>query len=238
MVSASCRPGITPIRGLLFQCAPCAVGGLIIAVIVTPINRFAFWAFAHVSKEIEKAAALSRIPSLANGDAPTSIVRVRDIARIAAAPKHRYPAPISRSSRHEVRHDASDVGLLRSFGANLLLRFFGVRKEAAARIVAGDEAANMTLIDRCHLPAAARASLCFNQFCALTMALYEALALLILIAKVWAPWSACAATARAQRRFQPMASQEVRKLVTEQVFSGNLLSATTLAEHGPIITRV
>jgi hypothetical protein len=61
------------------------------------------------------------------------------------------------------------------------------------------------------------------------MSLHETFA--VLITKIRTPSDPFTATARAQRRFQPMSSQEVWRLVTEQVFGGNLLPAATLAVH-------
>lgn len=76
----------TSILGLLRWCCPSAIAGLIIAIVIYPVDGFARRAFAHVGIEIVKDE-----PSFANGDAAPAIVFVPRLAMIGASPNHRYP---------------------------------------------------------------------------------------------------------------------------------------------------
>lgn len=101
-------------------------------------------------------------------------------------------------------------------------------------VVSADVLADNPSTGKGHLPTTARAKLGLNW---LPFVVAFEVARALLVAQIWAPGNALSAAASAKRRFQSVASQEVRRLVTEEVFGRNLLAAPTLAKHSPSVTR-
>ena len=235
VVSTTCNPRVAAVRSLLLECGPLAILGRVVAVTILTVERKPFRPFPHVRKEVQERTALSRVPSVTDGDSSAAVSRVGSVSRISASPEHRHPTLIGGCPRHAVRDDAGDIGLPGSLLTDDGLGLFRVANAEPGIVVAADEPPHRSMADGSHLTAAARAGHWLSVR-PLVVSCNEALAMLV--AKIRAPRNPLAAAARAQRRFQAMSSQEVRSFVTEQVFSGNFLATPTLALHRPIVARV
>lgn len=78
-----------PIVGLFKGGRPCAVAGLVVAVVFFSLQAETLWALPHVRKEVGE-----RLPALANGDAAPSVSRVRAKVRVGAPVDHVSPDSI------------------------------------------------------------------------------------------------------------------------------------------------
>ena len=237
VVSTAFAPAVIcwSIGGLFGHRRPAAVVRLVVAGTVATVKRHALRALPHIREKIEKATTAARFPSVTDGYAPATVSGVRSVAWVTAAPEHRHPTLVSGSARHAVWDDAGDVLLECSGGADLGLSFLGLTKHASSGVVSRDVLTDHSTAREGQLSASALARLGLDglPFVVAFDKPFE-----VLIPEIWTPDDALATTAGAQRRFQAMASQEVRSLVAEQVLGGDFLSASALANHRPILTRV
>lgn len=234
LLNTAPRPRWTAVRCLLLLRCPSAIRGFVVPVVVDAVKRHAVGPVAHVGKESQEVSPGKRVPSVANGDTAAAVMGVAGITRIATAPQHRNPTAIRRGSGHAVGLDTGDVLLNRPGLANLGLRFLGRHVHPSTTVVSRYESANHAASGSRHLTTSTFARLGFNRL-AFVVALHKAPP--SLVAKVWAPGYALATAAGAQRRFQPMASQEVRGLVTKEVFGRDLLLASAFTVHSPSVAR-
>lgn len=235
------RPPLIPsvvaraICRLLAEGGPSAIFRLVIAVAVDAVKGAVAGSLPHVGQEVRKSTTGLWVPAVADRDSAPPVPGVACVARIATPPEHGNPTAIGRSAGHTVRFDARHILLNRSGRADFRPRLFTAGVTAPAAVVAGDVIPHRSLVNSCHPPATASARLRLSVD-AIVVAPAKARALR-LIAQVRAPVDALATAANAQRRFQPVSSQEVRRLVTKQVFGRDLLAASAFTVHLCSVTQ-
>lgn len=83
---------------LLTQSAPPAIGGLVVPIVVDPVDGVAGRAWTHIGKEVSETV-YPHGPSLANLDAPSAVARPVFVMPVVTARSHREPIAVLRGVR-------------------------------------------------------------------------------------------------------------------------------------------
>ena len=128
LVLSASNPSIIrwSVSGLLFERRPTAILRSVITIAVNTVKSHAIRTLTHVREEINEAATLTRIPTVTDRYAASTVAGIRGILGRVTPVQHRRPTLISRSIGHAVRSNAANIGLLSTLGANLDLCFSGV----------------------------------------------------------------------------------------------------------------
>ena len=104
---------LTRVSSLRFLSGPSAIPRLVVAVVLSAIQRSSGRTRAHIREEV-----LKRVPTLAHGD-PAPAVEVKiDIVSVETAAFHAGPTPVLRGSRSAVRcYSATKIWQLLAFDA-------------------------------------------------------------------------------------------------------------------------
>lgn len=98
---------VSPVVHLIDASSPQAIRGLVIPAVLSAFECHAGWRLSHICKEVFK-----RLPSFANGDTATSIVRKTFGTGITTSTEHCLPNAIDARGAHGMRSSARSSSLL------------------------------------------------------------------------------------------------------------------------------